>query len=209
MAGAKNAGVVPLNNSDTSRRLTVRFDAHGIVTAASFEQKNCSAWGGADLAMGPPKGNCLDASGGDLAEADRRALHAGFDTVTVPTDEGALKTYSGVNWFAGVDVTANFKTIMHAAERMQRGELKLTDRSLTMVVAASETGMGVHISYSDIESIEVHRHGLMPAVVIRRKDKRLDSFEIVPKILIDHQQTEAVGELLQTKIEAERASTSQ
>jgi hypothetical protein len=69
VVGASKAGVSRIDNWDTSRRLIVRFAADGMVTAVSFDQKECNAAGSVGGA------DCFDASGSDLAseEAKHRA----------------------------------------------------------------------------------------------------------------------------------------
>jgi hypothetical protein len=62
MVGAGNTGG-PMDSWDSSRRVIMRFDAHGVVSEVTQEQKNCNA----------SQNSCLALSGRDLAEADTRA----------------------------------------------------------------------------------------------------------------------------------------
>ena len=59
--------------------------------------------------------------------------------------------------------------------------------------------MGLHIPYGEIASVEVRRYINWRAVVIKRRDGKVDSFNIGGAV-IDRKQTEVAGELLRSKI---------
>ena len=129
--------------------------------------------------------------------------------VTVPTDEGATRMYK-VHWYSGVDYLSSFSSMADAEQWEVRGALALTDRSLTLVLQSdpeSQTAPGLRILYSDIASIEVSSIGLNRAVVVKRRDNHLDSFQ-VRGLLVDRQQTQEAADLLRSRVEAQRASTS-
>lgn len=150
----------------------------------------------------------------------RRTL---LDNVTVPKDEGAVTTYR-VHWFSGINPLGKGPEYLEAHEYAVDGALKLTDRSVTLLVGsdlAAQTGRGLSISYSDIASIEVVQSGLIGnaglfgsnrAIVIKRRDYRVDSFQVYggrPIMGWDRRRTEAAAELLRSKVEAQRNSTPQ
>lgn len=127
---------------------------------------------------------------------------ADFAQVTVPADEGSISTFDRVIWYSGVDVLANSSTFVEAGAQSIKGTLELTDRSLTLLTGsetATRTGMGLHIPYREIASVEVRHYINWRAVVIKRRDGKLDSFNI-GGAFIDRKQTEAAGELLRSKI---------
>jgi len=131
---------------------------------------------------------------------------ADFTQVTVPADEGAVRTFGSVTWYSGVDVLANSSTFVEAGEQAIKGTLELTDRSLTLLTgseAGTRTGMGLRIPYSEIASVDIRHHINWHAVVIKRRDGKIDSFNIFGGIFIDRKQTEAAGELLQSKIQTQ------
>lgn len=132
----------------------------------------------------------------------RAQASAEFAEVTVPADEGAVSTFDRVIWYSGVDVLANSSTFVEAGQQSINGTLELTDRSLTLLTGSepgARTGMGLHIPYGDIASVEVRHYINWRAVVIKRRDGKLDSFNI-GGAFIDRKQTEAAGELLLSKI---------
>ena len=128
---------------------------------------------------------------------------AGLDLVRVPADEGAPTTFR-VTWFSGVDALASASAYVNADANAIHGTLVLTDRSLTFLVggtAASRSGTGLHIRYIRIASVEVRRKMKNRVVVIRRRDGKVDSFQIRRTGFIDREQTEAAGQLLQSKLQ--------
>ncbi len=130
---------------------------------------------------------------------------ADFDLVTVPADEGAVTTY-GVTWFPGVDALASSSAYAEADQQSIQGTLALTERSLTFMSssnAAALAATGVHIRYSRIASIDIRHLLNTPAVLIKRRDGKMDSFQIRGTIFIDREQTEAAGRLLQSKIQSQ------
>lgn len=134
-----------------------------------------------------------------MASAQTRA---DFTQVTVPVDEGAVSTFDRVIWYSGVDVLANSSSLVAASKQGIKGTLELTDRSLTLLTgsdAGAREGMGLQIPYSEIASVEVRRYINWRAVVIKRRDGKLDSFNIGGAV-IDRRQTQAAGELLRSKI---------
>lgn len=129
---------------------------------------------------------------------------AGFDLVRVPTDEGAVTTFR-VTWFSGVDALATPSAYVEAESRAIQGTLFLTDRSVSLLVGgtpASRSGTGVHIRYSRIATIDIRHYLNSCAVVIRRRDGKVDSFQIRGAIFIDREQTEAAGRLLRSRVQA-------
>ena len=130
---------------------------------------------------------------------------ADFAQVTVPADEGAVSTFGSVIWYSGVDVLANSSTFVEAGQQAIKGTLELTERSLTLLTgseAGARTGTGLHIPYSEIASVDVRHHINWRAVVIKRRDGKIDSFNI-GGAFIDRKQTEAAGELLRSKIQTQ------
>ncbi len=128
---------------------------------------------------------------------------ADFDLVRVPIDEGAVTTLR-VMWFSGIDALASPSAYVEAGAHAIEGTLALTERSLTLIVggtAASRSGTGLHIRYRRIASIDVQRYLNNRAVVIRRRDGKIDSFQIRGAV-IDRERTEDVGRLLQSRIQA-------
>jgi hypothetical protein len=101
-----SASASPMGDWDTSRRLVIRFTADGIVSAATVDQRRCTAWGGVST-EGSWAGDCLDARGGDLAAEDEQrrgdALIAGAGAVaarypqySIQIGEQANCAYPGV-----------------------------------------------------------------------------------------------------------------
>ncbi len=138
-----------------------------------------------------------------MATAQTRA---DSEQVTVPADEDAVRTYGAVTLFSGVDVLASSSTFVEADQQAIKCTLELTDRSLTLLAgsgATARTGMGLHMSYSEIASVEIRHYLNSRAVVIKRRDGKLDSFNI-GGAFIDRKQTEAAaGELLRSKIQTQ------
>ncbi len=130
---------------------------------------------------------------------------ADFAQVALPADEGTVSTFARVIWYSGVNVLANSSTFVEAGQQGIKGTLELTDRSLTLITGsdtAARSGMGLHIPYSEIASVEIRRRMNWRAVVIKRRDGKLDSFNIGGAV-IDRKQTEAAGELLRSKIQTQ------
>ncbi len=133
---------------------------------------------------------------------------AEFDNVTVPTDEGTVTAYGSVVWYSGVDVLANSSTFVEAGQQEIKGTLELTDRSLTLLTgsdSAARAGMGLRIPYSEIASVDIRHQVNWRAVVIKRRDGKIDSFRI-GGAFVDRKQTEAAGELLRSKIQTQPGS---
>ncbi len=131
-----------------------------------------------------------------------------FEKAATPNDEGAVTTYR-VRWFSGFNM--NETEFWDASEYVVDGVLKLTDRSMTLLLGsdmAAQTGTGLNVPYSEIASIELGHSGLLglnQAVVIKRRDGHVDSFQIP----WDRKQTEAAVALLRSKVEVQRGSTVQ
>lgn len=127
---------------------------------------------------------------------------ADFGQVTVPADEGPVSAFDRVIWYSGVDVLVNSSTFLEAGQQGIHGTLELTGRSLTLLTGAdtgTRMGTGLHIPYSEIVSVEIRRYINWRAVVIKRRDGKLDSFSIGGAV-IDRKRTEAAGELLRSRI---------
>ena len=60
--------------------------------------------------------------------------------------------------------------------------------------------MGLRIAYDDIASVDVRHLLNTPAVVIRRRDSKIDSFQVRRAVFIKRKETEALGHLLQSRI---------
>jgi len=88
------AAAIPMGDWDTSRRLVIRFTDDGIVSAATVDQKHCTAWGGVSTEGSSPS-DCLDARGKDLAAKDEQrrgdALIAGAGAVAARYPQYSMK----------------------------------------------------------------------------------------------------------------------
>jgi len=60
LGGVKWAAMVEYGDWNSSVRLIIRFDTHGVVSATEFSQRDCSEW----------RRTCLDARGTDLLVVD-------------------------------------------------------------------------------------------------------------------------------------------
>jgi hypothetical protein len=132
-------------------------------------------------------------------------LAAGFETVTVPLEEGAVTAYPVV-WFAAIGDLPSFRDYIHTLDRGLRGSLELTDRSLTLVSESSngvKTGFGVHIPFSEIASVEIRSYGLTRVVELKHRDGHLDSFQIRASALVSRKQTDTAADLLRSKVQAQ------
>lgn len=86
------------------RRLVLRFDAAGVVSAAYVNSASCVRWTGADRSPVP----CLDLLGGDLRHEDALAL--------IQKGKQVLATYEDVRWPADQDNDCTFYGHMAVAQ---------------------------------------------------------------------------------------------
>jgi len=150
----------PLDNWDTSRRLTVRFDARGIVSDVAVDQKNCNA----------SERDCLQVRGGDLAEADARAAALAAAGTVIATYKdfellGPLRHGCGSH-----PLGANLE---------MDGPLTLGERGL---VWQSQTKRWVNLSFTDVRSVSPPaRRGLATWVAFEKNDGSCLYFRIRDK----------------------------
>jgi hypothetical protein len=95
-----------------------------------------------------------------------------------------------------------------------RGTIFLTDDSLVLQLSSASSEaepLGIAIPYADIAAVEVKNRMRFRAVVIRRKNGRLDSFNLSTPGggWIDREQTQACGEQLARKLRAPAPSSAQ
>jgi hypothetical protein len=131
---------------------------------------------------------------------------AGLGEVSVPSDEGAITTFGDADWLAGVNGFDKMMAYVNATKAAIHGALLLTDRSLTLLVAAeagSRTGSGLRIPYSDIASVEIQHFAVNHIVVVRRRDGHVDSFQLSTNFGAERKRTESAGALLRSKVQAQ------
>jgi hypothetical protein len=118
---------------------------------------------------------------------------------------GASAQCERVTWSPDIDAveTSGFK------RGSLRGTIFLGDDSLVLQLASASNEaepIGIAIPYADIAAVEVKNRMRFRAVVIKRKNGRLDSFNLATAggVWIDRDQTKACGEQLASKLEAPR-----
>jgi hypothetical protein len=80
------AGAVgSIDSWDTSRRLTIRFDDHGVISALDAGQRKCTEW--------DDHNDCLSAKGTDITEADERRIEEAFLAAFGATLQPLYKSY--------------------------------------------------------------------------------------------------------------------
>jgi hypothetical protein len=212
-AGAAGGGL--LGNWDSSRRLIIRFDANGVVSDTSIEQRNCTTGNsGGDL--------CLDVAGGDMSRADaaQKALAPGPDHIPteeemrqaaqqrLPADEHVDQILSHAVWFGAT------RSIFARARKQIKGEapygeIVVTEKSFRFADQADKApahpdgrGATVEIPYAELEAVQVGTWGWNKWVMIRTKDGHEQFFAITEpsSTTVDRKSTQAAGELLRTKI---------
>jgi len=132
----------------------------------------------------------------------------------LPTGDTGVVVAGRAHWFADVDILG--QGFWHASEQVgkfQEGRLLLTDQQVIMQVVsqggvalkASEQ-VAIDIPYAAIASISFERKALSCEVVIKQRNGHVDSFQMVPHVRVNREQTEAVARALQAKLAARPAA---
>jgi hypothetical protein len=111
---------------------------------------------------------------------------------------GNATEFGPVEWHPDVD---SIKTSTFKRSSMLKGAVLVTEDALLIRLTTSAGGaepMGVRIPYADIASVEVKNKMAQRAVVVTRRNGRLDSFAVTTAGggRIDRERTQAAGELL-------------
>lgn len=120
--------------------------------------------------------------------------------------EGAAATYSSAIWVPDTGTLSGL-----GSDRRWHGTLVLTEKTLIVQRTPNEgetTGQELRIPYADIASVDIKRKMRAHWVVVTRPDGHVDSFMLVKGLVIDPEQTEAVGVLLKSKIPPKPAAES-
>jgi len=158
VATTGGGGAFPIDDWDTSRRLTVRFDARGVVSGVALDQRNCN-------------GNCLEPRGEDLAKADAQAAALAAAGPVVAT-------------YKGYHLMGPFKRGCDSASRTVAGvevggPLTLGERGL---VWQRPYDKWVNLSFEDVRSVSPPvRHAFHTWVAIEKKDGSCLYFRVLGK----------------------------
>jgi hypothetical protein len=129
----------------------------------------------------------------------------------LPAGESAEQVIDHVSWFPGINYLESYSSEIKGVQDFWSGTLVLTETSVTMQLKkylgdshrSGDSG-AISIPYADIASTQVEHRGRNCVVAITQRNGRADSFQVTAHIAIDRQQTEAVGKMLQEKIDAAR-----
>jgi hypothetical protein len=139
----------PVDSWDTSRRLIIRFDAHGVVSAVTLEQKDCNA----------SERNCVPVAGSDLAEADRRAAALAVAGTVVAT-------YDRFQWFA---TPSGCEPKAHSFSFRMGSPLIVGEKGLAWQEGYARTWN--ELSASDVQAIQPpERHGFITWIPVQKGD---------------------------------------
>jgi hypothetical protein len=162
VVGNSKAGGAPFDNWDTSRRLTVRFDARGVVTDVALDQKNCNA----------SERSCLPGEGADLAQADAR-------TAALGAAGPLVATYKDFQLVGPVHQRCGSWPLFPSVEMHEA--LTLGKQGLVWQTSGY-TSQWVNLAFADIEAVSSPvRHGLFTWVPVQKKDGSCFYFRIRDK----------------------------
>jgi len=180
----------PIDNWDTSRRLTVRFDANGVVSDVDLAQKNCNA----------SESNCLQARGGDLAEADARAAALASVGPVVATYQGFQLLGPLREGCASWPIFSNIQGT---------GPLTLGEQGLVWQSGYSYDRKWVNLAFADVEAVSSPvRHGLFTWVPVQKKDGSCYYFRIREKGITQQDFWSAIHPLVPAAARSQPGGTS-
>jgi len=202
------AGFLAVGWTDvTNRRLVVRFDAHGLVSDATMERKDCvrgvvgmaTGSGGWGVESAP----CLDVGGQDLT--------APAEDARLPTDEGEIARYDMSTW------TIDAQSFREGDVR-RVGVLAIADRSLVFlwkwqvrggVVTQEKQPVrlkpGVTIPYTQMVRIEIVKFGFSRLLIVESRGRHFDMFQVPGRAFTTNVETEAAAEELKMRADRWRA----
>jgi hypothetical protein len=162
-ATGKGAAAGPMDSWDTSRRLTVRFDARGVVSDVSLDQKNCNASGG----------DCLQATGGDLAAADARAA-------ALAAAGPLVATYQDFQLIGPIQQGCGSWPLFPNVE--MDGPLTFGKEGLVWQSGYGYNRKWVNLAFADVDVVSSPvRHGFFTWVPVQKKDGSCFFFRIRDK----------------------------
>ena len=183
------------------RRLLVRFDTAGVVTAVEIQEKECPRWYGVlDSGENLYSHRCLEMSGASPAnsEAPSAPMPVEFAMARrlIPADENVEAVFTDAQWYPDVAVTY-WDTLMH--DHVQRDTIVISDRSLVFKRYGPRSDPRLQrIPYADIASVDFKSVAGVRFVVITQTTGRVDSFAIAQS------QTQAAADLLRANVRAVR-----
>lgn len=192
------------------RRLLVRFDTAGVVTAVEMQEKECLRWYGAPgTSIEDLYSACLEMSGADAssqASAQPTTLEEAVakQQQLIGASESVQAVYADALWFPDVDLTV--RSTWRPFPGLQYGTIILSDRSLVFKRGGFRPDASTsrqardwrRIPYSDIASINVRKGlGTSGFVAVIQTNGHVDSFSAVSHF-------QAAADLLQANVRAVR-----
>jgi hypothetical protein len=165
MAAGGGAGALGVE-SVRYRRLVIRFDDSGVVTGASFVQRDCPSFALAVGSQGEESRPCLDVTTDDAPQSVPMVEPG------VPPGERVVAIYDNVTW------AVTLHGLLNPERRLIPGTLTLTDRSLVFAgkrAAADGSPIVRRIPYADMTGAQ---SGLMHQILIQVAGKEYEAFEV-------------------------------